>query len=524
MRPRWRVAAVVGALAVLAGAPADPFRINTSSTGAQLHWPAFPIPFILNQRGAPSVPSPREADTDPGVPGSLDAVRAAFQTWAQVSGARIRFTDQGLTNQTSTGNDRTNLVLWRTADLDPDKFQDSTLAVTVTFFQPSSGDIIDADIEFNGVRFAWGVNRESDRPDVQSVAVHEIGHFLGLGHVTDPTAIMFPSIRNGQIKRILSSDEVAAAQFLYPGTGPPLATSPLAASASASPTSGSAPLTVRFTASVSGGTAPYTFAWTFGDGQTSSLANPTHTYGSASVFNATLTVTDATGQTTAAGVSVAVTAPTVVLTPTPTPPPGFGTEGLTISPTTASPGDPLTLTVVGRPGQVAIIAFSTQNSGARVGSLGLALGPDFGAVGAGPINALGVFLVTRAVPAGLPPGSYFFQAALTTDANTLRDLTLTNGVSLVVGARGSFSASVAGQPTAGAAPLTVAFTSTLTGGVAPYLYAWTFGDGTTSTVANPRKTYSAPGVYLVTLTVTDAEARTVVSNPVTIIVLRDSPS
>ncbi len=208
----------------------------------------------------------------------------------------------------------------------------------------------------------------------------------------------------------------------------------------------------------------------------------------------------------------------------PTPPPGFGTEGLTISPTTASPGDPLTLTVVGRPGQVAIIAFSTQNSGARVGSLGLALGPDFGAVGAGPINALGVFLVTRAVPAGLPPGSYFFQAALTTDANTLRDLTLTNGVSLVVGARGSFSASVAGQPTAGAAPLTVAFTSTLTGGVAPYLYAWTFGDGTTSTVANPRKTYSAPGVYLVTLTVTDAEARTVVSNPVTIIVLRDSPS
>jgi len=229
-------------------------------------------------------------------------------------------------------------------------------------------------------------------------------------------------------------------------------------------------------------------------------------------------------ETTAAGVSVAVTAPTVVLTPTPTPPPGFGTEGLTISPTTASPGDPLTLTVVGRPGQVAIIAFSTQNSGARVGSLGLALGPDFGAVGAGPINALGVFLVTRAVPAGLPPGSYFFQAALTTDANTLRDLTLTNGVSLVVGARGSFSASVAGQPTAGAAPLTVAFTSTLTGGVAPYLYAWTFGDGTTSTVANPRKTYSAPGVYLVTLTVTDAEARTVVSNPVTIIVLRDSPS
>ncbi|HYP49412.1 MAG TPA: PKD domain-containing protein [Pyrinomonadaceae bacterium] len=34
-------------------------------------------------------------------------------------------------------------------------------------------------------------------------------------------------------------------------------------------------------------------------------------------------------------------------------------------------------------------------------------------------------------------------------------------------------------------------------------YAWDFGDGTTSTVANPVKTYSSAGTYTVTLTVTD---------------------
>jgi PKD repeat protein len=68
-------------------------------------------------------------------------------------------------------------------------------------------------------------------------------------------------------------------------------------SASASPTSGPAPLTVSFTASVSGGTPPYRFAWTFGDGGTSNLQNPSHTYTTAGSFTARVTVTDAAGRT-----------------------------------------------------------------------------------------------------------------------------------------------------------------------------------------------------------------------------------
>jgi PKD repeat protein len=63
-------------------------------------------------------------------------------------------------------------------------------------------------------------------------------------------------------------------------------------------------------------------------------------------------------------------------------------------------------------------------------------------------------------------------------------------------------ASFSGSPTSGTAPLNVAFTDTSTGG--PTSWAWSFGDGTTSTAQNPSKTYSAAGTYTVELTVSNA--------------------
>ena len=50
-------------------------------------------------------------------------------------------------------------------------------------------------------------------------------------------------------------------------------------------------------------------------------------------------------------------------------------------------------------------------------------------------------------------------------------------------------ADFSGTPTSGTAPLTVAFTDTSTGG--PTSWAWTFGDGGTSTAQNPSHTYTS---------------------------------
>ncbi|MEU8183182.1 ThuA domain-containing protein [Micromonospora sp. NPDC049044] len=76
-----------------------------------------------------------------------------------------------------------------------------------------------------------------------------------------------------------------------------------------------------------------------------------------------------------------------------------------------------------------------------------------------------------------------------------------------------------GTPTSGSAPLTVQFSSAGTsdpdGNTLSYL--WTFGDGTTSTAANPSKVYTSNGNYTAQLKVTDSTGKTGFANvPITV--------
>jgi PKD repeat protein len=108
--------------------------------------------------------------------------------------------------------------------------------------------------------------------------------------------------------------------------------------AAGDPTAGKPPLAVQFSAT---GTDPdgdtLTYAWDFGDGGTSLLQNPSHTYTTAGTYTAKVTVSDGRGGTATDTVAVTIgnRAPSVTLTATPT----SGKAPLTVA-FTANGSDP----------------------------------------------------------------------------------------------------------------------------------------------------------------------------------------
>ena len=91
----------------------------------------------------------------------------------------------------------------------------------------------------------------------------------------------------------------------------------------------------------------------------------------------------------------------------------------------------------------------------------------------------------------------------------------------------SMGVTVSATPASGLAPLAVGLNGSATGGTAPYSYSWDFGDGSTAgpaSTAAASHTYSLPGSFTATLTVTDATASPAVSNSVGITAQQPAPT
>lgn len=257
-----------------------------------------------------------------------------------------------------------------------------------------------------------------------------------------------------------SQGEITSGFSNEAGKTVPAATPAPVASFSATPLSGTAPLTVQFTNSSTNAT---TWSWNFGDGTTSTAQNPSKTYSSAGTYTVTLTATGSGGSNTATRTGyITVTAPSTTTKPT---------AKFSATPTS---------------GPAPLLVTFTDTSTGTVTSRSWNFGN--GQTSTAPSASITYNPNTA--------GTTTYTATLTV-SNSAGSSTTSQTISATAAAPlASFSAS----PTSGSAPLAVTFTSTSTGTITSY--AWDFGDGTTSTVQNPSKTYANAGTYTVSLKVT----------------------
>jgi len=272
------------------------------------------------------------------------------------------------------------------------------------------------------------------------------------------------------------SNTLAKNNYITISPSAPTTPPPPVAAFSADQTSGTVPLTVAFTSNSTGSITSY--AWTFGDGQTSTAQNPSHTYSSAGNYSVSLNVTGPGGnQTQTKSSYITVSA----ANPDPPPPP---------APVVAFTASKLA-------GNAPLAVNFTSTSTGTINSYVWNFGDGTSSSAQNPTHTYS------------PPGTY--SVSLTVNASSV-PVTLTKSNYIVVSPKPPAAppppptppaANFSANRTSGAAPLSVTFSSAAsTGTIASY--AWNFGDGTQSTAQNPAHSYSQSGTYSVSLTVSNA--------------------
>ncbi len=187
-----------------------------------LKWERMPVGYRIFSQAVPGV-----STSDFQV-----AIGRAFDTWEDVPTATITYRDDGFTlNPPGVNDGLTTLGFLPRPELE------RVLASTSFLVDGLTGELVESDIFFNSA-FQWSVaaGGEAGRFDLESIALHEIGHLSGLGHsllgetelatgggrrVVGAASVMFPiAFSSGSTAgRALTADDIAGISDVYPADG-----------------------------------------------------------------------------------------------------------------------------------------------------------------------------------------------------------------------------------------------------------------------------------------------------------------
>ncbi len=229
----------------------------------------------------------------------------------------------------------------------------------------------------------------------------------------------------------------------------------------ANKTAGCSPLTVQFTSTSTGN--PTSYNWNFGNSNSSTLQTPSATYVVPGTYTVSLKVSNASGNNTKTQTAYI----TVYANPV---------ASFNGNPLSGCTPLPVVFTDASTPGNGAINKWTWDFGNGNTSTLRQ---PTSTFTGVGAFNITLSVRDVNGCENSITKNNY-----INTSAPFTADFTAT----------GNGSCSV---------PATVNFTSTVTPS-GSYTYLWKFGDNTTSTQANPSKTYTTAGTYTVDLEITAA--------------------